>query len=150
MKKKHICSHKNCSEIATWYYMPATDKPVEPYYCDSHVYRGCSCNYNHVNEDYPNNPIGVENIDFKWIKTNEVWVSIDESGRQYPCIEFDNSETGYYTNEYEQYLEQKCIERGYDILINNPDEQKFYEQFGHIVWTGDLIKKIEKELKLKL
>ena len=146
--KKQICSHKDCNQLATWFYMPSTDEPINPYYCENHVYRGCSCTDNYVNEDYPNNPIGIENKDWKWVEKNVSWCHLDSKGREWPCCEYDNSETGYYSDEYQQYLEDKCKELNYNILEKHPEEKKYFIEYGEIIWSDDLIEKIEKELKL--
>lgn len=46
------------------------------HYCDLHINRGCSCNF-----DY---------------ETNEE--SLDELGQLYPCIEYDFSVNGFYSD----------------------------------------------------
>ena len=87
-KNKQYC---DCGKPAKWLYMPYTDNDGNPFYCEDCVSRGCSCNHNHTVEDFASAPTkedGVENVDWKWIELDKVWVSLDK-GRQWPCCEFD-------------------------------------------------------------
>lgn len=70
---KHKC-HR-CEKVATWYYMPSSDRWTEEerYSCDTHVSRGCSCNIDPCT--------GKEDVDIK--------------GRRYPCCEYMYSEDGW-------------------------------------------------------
>lgn len=98
-----------CNKIATWWYAPGysgKDKD-RPYYCDDCVPRGCSCEWTYADKkDKDSLPKGIEGKDWKWIekeatekmdeiKKGEVWVSVDEKGRQYPCVEYWHSEEGW-------------------------------------------------------
>lgn len=97
----------DCNKVAIYFYMPGyTGKKEEQnYYCEDCVPRGCSCEWNYIEEeDYK--PEGVEGVDWKWlervadeqyeeIKKGEIWVYIDKQGREYPCCEFMWSEDGW-------------------------------------------------------
>lgn len=88
---KELC---NCGKIAVWVYLPYTDNEFNHYYCDNCVNRGCGCNYNHISEF--GEPIGVEDIDWKWVKDiKDIWVELDEFGNEYPCCEYDYDEDGF-------------------------------------------------------
>jgi len=65
MNEKHRCCR--CNQIARWLYLPDTRNEY-PYFCDTHVPRGCSCN-----------------------ASDEV----DDSGRLLPCCEYQYSENGW-------------------------------------------------------
>lgn len=88
-----------CEKNATWEYMGGTG--VAPA-CDDCVHRGCECNYRFVDVNAytppltnPDMPEGEENVDWKWIEKDKVWVSLDEKGREYPCCEYDYDENGF-------------------------------------------------------
>ena len=105
-----------CNKIATWWYAPGysgKDKD-HPYYCDDCVPRDCSCEWTYVSKDaYGPIPLdqdclpeGIEGKDWKWIekegteeveeiKKGEVWVTVDEKGRQYPCVEYCHNKDGW-------------------------------------------------------
>lgn len=102
---------KICCEIckvkkATYFYMPGKNDG-QNFYCANCVPRGCSCEWNYVSKDaYGPEPLdadllpqGIEGKDWKWIerpgdedhdeiKKGEIWVDIDEEGREYSCCEF--------------------------------------------------------------
>jgi hypothetical protein len=105
-----------CGKIAVWVYMPAA-AGENPYYCDDCVHRGCSCDWNYASKDaYSPTPLeedylptGIEGVDWKWIvrekdedfkeiKKGEIWTSIDEKGREYPCCEYFYEEKGFDKN----------------------------------------------------
>lgn len=154
VKAKELCS---CGAVAQWVYMPGYSGGGNPYRCDDCVGRGCSCNTHSTKETYRDLPdddevegkdwewIDVDDkyVDFKVTKPKTYWRRIDEKGRPYPCCEYSYEENGFYTQEYETHLEEECKRIGYDIL-SDPDEARWFEQYGHIVWTDDLIEKIEK------
>lgn len=86
----------DCGKVATWCYMPGYRDGGNSYSCDDCVSRGCDCNHNYVSVnsyhpplDSPNLPEGEEGVDWKWIKTDNVWCYLDEQGREYPCCEYD-------------------------------------------------------------
>ena len=59
-----------CDRLAVWDYMPGSE---EIYFCEEHIHRGCSCQYDY--ETYE--PL------------------VDEQGRLLPCVEYDYSEFGF-------------------------------------------------------
>jgi len=85
MNNKELC---DCGKVATWDYMPGYSGGANSYSCDDCVPRGCSCNHRYLElpdkEDYP----------FKWID-DKTWVSVDEQGREYPCVEYSYDEEGW-------------------------------------------------------
>ena len=167
MNIKELCS---CGATAQWVYMSGYSSGCSPYSCDDCISspedQGCSCNWNNVNDNREfsegkdtsdNLPEGIEGKDWRWIidetnfdkpitKESGYWISLDEKGRPYPCCEYEYSEIGFYTEEYQNYLEGECKRIGYNIL-SDPEEQKWFEEFKHIVWTDKLIEKIEKIIK---
>ena len=42
-----------------------------------------------------NLPIGVEDVDWKWIEKDVIWTPLDEKKREFPCGEFMWDEEGY-------------------------------------------------------
>ena len=82
MKQKCNC----CGRVATWQYDPGIEM-----YCDAHVPRSCSCNFQikagiieHYNEhDWPDNP----HEDYEELR--------DAVGRLLPCIEYSYNEDGW-------------------------------------------------------
>lgn len=76
---------KNCDQPAVWFYMPG-----DSCYCDDCVPRGCSCNdYSTLDEIGPTEEDGEEGKDWIWTNSDKTtWTTIDEKGRQYPCVEF--------------------------------------------------------------
>lgn len=97
-----------CNQIAVYWYMPGYvgKKEEQNYFCEDCVPRGCDCNSNYIEEDYENNPTGIENVDWKWVvrpaddynhevKHGEMWVHIDEKGREFPCCEFMYDKDGF-------------------------------------------------------
>jgi len=97
--QKKLC---DCGKIAQWCYMPGYSSGDSPYHCDDCVHRGCSCNHRYVDVnsyhpplDNPDIPEWEEGKDWKWVEVDKVWCYIDESGREYPCCEYDYSEDGY-------------------------------------------------------
>lgn len=73
-KMKYKCY--KCNKFAVWMYMPGHGNDND-YWCDECVSRGCSCNLN-----------------------DDGTMPLDESGKEYPCCEYDYSEEGY-EDEYE-------------------------------------------------
>jgi len=64
-----------------WLYMPASSPdPVDYYYCDNCVPRGCSCNME-LKEGIDYDSIEAENFD-------NYFEPLDEKGRKYPCCEY--------------------------------------------------------------
>lgn len=141
MIKKEKCIV--CGDIAVYCYMPASDR----YYCNKCVPRGCGCQLRHFTEFEPN---GVENVDWRradkskhyeensLINLHDFWEHIDENGESLPCCEYDYEESGYYTDDYIDYLKQSVIK--YKIDISEIDLEK-------LSWDYDLIQEIEKKLK---
>lgn len=110
-----------CGALAVYFYMPSYEgkKEEENYFCENCVPRGCSCEWNYVKEFGPP-PSGRL---WKWVtispggryeavKEGEVWVEIDEKGREYPCCEFDYDPEGYiiYTKEEIEEINRKIEE----------------------------------------
>lgn len=62
----------NCLEKAIWNYAPGKGNPND-YYCDDHVPRGCSCNFDE------------NDVEDK-----------DEQGRSFPCCEYSYDEEGTF------------------------------------------------------
>jgi len=93
---KELC---DCGKTAVWCYMPGFSSGDNPHSCDDCVHRGCSCNHNYLAEEYENNPIGIENVDWKWIEKDVSWTPIDEKGREYPCVEYMYDEDGWEIDE---------------------------------------------------
>lgn len=73
-KSKHACVV--CGQLAVWEYMPG-DGGGGDFFCEGHVSRGCSCNYDPET--------GIEER--------------DEQGRQLPCCEYAHSGEGFDRNE---------------------------------------------------
>ena len=114
--EKELCE---CGKIATWVYDPGYSSGDSPYFCDDHVHRGCSCNweYSDPNAYYPplseeeiEKPTGTEGIDWKWvvkevdghfeeIRKGTCWTPLDENLREYPCCEYSYDEDGFDKKE---------------------------------------------------
>ena len=106
--EKHNC---DCGKTAVYLYMPSNSKDKNPYFCEDCVPRGCSCNWEHMeNEDAIQPP--TDGTKWKWIvienkegwenvKEGEMWTALDEEGREFPCCEFMYDEKGFeiYTKE---------------------------------------------------
>lgn len=154
MNKFELCT---CGVKAQWCYMPGYSGGGSPYRCDDCVGRGCSCNTHSTKESYRDLPDEnkIEGVDWEWLKVGddnvdflienekEYWRYIDEKGRPYPCCEYSYEENGFYTEEYEKYLEEECKRIGYD-LTKDEDGERFIKEYGHILWTDKLIEKVEK------
>lgn len=135
---KHLC---DCGKIAQYNYMPATDKPVNKYYCYDCIVsdEGCSCNWRFGEE-----PEGVEGVDWKWVKTNgneDTWQYLDINGNPYVCCEYDFEEEGYEI-EVKLYIsdEQK------KSIVNYPEKYGYtycdiYLKNGNIINKEFLIDK---------
>lgn len=162
MRKFHKCSHDNCQNNATWIYMPGYSGGGSPYSCDEHVHRGCSCNTYSINEKYRDLPHEneIEGKDWKWLKKGDdsfgfdvkedktYWHYIDERCRPYPCCEYESSERGFVTEEYEKWLEEKVKEIGYDLLKDEVVlKQNSFKEHGEYFWSDELIEKVEKIIK---
>jgi len=163
MTKKELC---HCGKEAVWVYSPNGDN----YYCDDCISSkedvGCSCNWENINENrlYSEGkdmsdhlPKGEENINWRWVEQPEshglkvtkedgYWITLDDKQRPYPCCEYNYSENGFYTEEYEKFLEDECIRIGYD-LTNDPYAKILIKEYNYILWTDKLINKIEKIIK---
>ena len=106
----------DCGNIATYLYMPGRSDE-QNFFCEDCVPRGCSCEWTYASRHaYGPTPLeedlmpeGVEGKDWKWIeraadeeyeeiKKGEVWVYIDEQGREYPCCEFMWDANGFNKN----------------------------------------------------
>ena len=86
--------------------MPGFSNGDSPFFCNDCVHRGCSCNYHQLDTSIYENgverlgndtmelPDGIINVDWKWVD-DDTWVHIDESGREYPCCEYDYDEDGF-------------------------------------------------------
>jgi len=96
---KELCK---CGQVAVWLYMPGYMDGSSPFHCDGCVNRGCSCNHRYVDVKSlePDNPV----VPFVWIEEGKVWASVDEKGRQFPCVEYDYSEEGYDIEETDVLL----------------------------------------------
>ncbi len=141
MIKKEKCIV--CGDIAVYCYMPTNGR----YYCNKCVPRGCGCQLRHFTEFEPN---GVENVDWRradkskhyeensLTNLHDFWEHIDENGESFPCCEYDYEESGYYTDDYIDYLKQSVIK--YKIDISEIDLEK-------LNWDYDLIQEVEKKLK---
>ena len=72
MEKFNCCK---CNNMAVWFYMPSDTSRTEAecYYCNEHILRGCSCNYNYQTEQE----------------------DTDEEGRLYPCCEYCFNDEGF-------------------------------------------------------
>jgi len=168
MIKKEKC---DCGKDAVWCYMPGFSNGDSPYFCDDCIStkegNGCSCNWHNINDNRnysdgkdqtDNLPEGIEGVDWRWVisddfdepitKESGFWVNLDEKQRPYPCCEYGYQENGFYTKEYEDFLESECKRVGYNIL-SDPKEHKWFEEFGYIVWTNELIEKIENIIENK-
>ena len=139
MIKKEKCIV--CGDIAVYCYIPASDR----YYCNKCVPRGCGCQLRHFTEFEPD---GVENVDWRradkskhyeensLTNLHDFWEHIDENGESLPCCEYDYEESGYYTDDYIDYLKQSVIK----YKFNEIDLEK-------LSWDYDLIQEVEKKLK---
>ena len=67
---------------------------------------------------------------------HDFWEHIDENGESLPCCEYDYEESGYYTDDYIDYLKQSVIK----YRFNEIDLEK-------LSWDYDLIQEVEKKLK---
>lgn len=89
----------NCGEKATWIHMPSSTG-FNPYFCDTCVPRGCSCNNDYV-EEIPDilNWYLEKNIKFRIVDrkingeespylSHKIIIPVDDYGREYPCCEF--------------------------------------------------------------
>lgn len=100
-QEKEIC---DCGANADWVYMPSSTGNKNPFYCDSCVPRGCSCNERPVWLDsYGDSGELAHMIEHK-IKfriadnmlngeeapylSHKRIVELDEQGRERPCVEF--------------------------------------------------------------
>ncbi len=104
MNQREIC---NCGEKAVWIYIPASTG--NPYYCDSCVSRGCSCNNtyfenvdtifinkggSYILEDAIERKQKFRILDRKIngeessYLSHKYVVDLDEQGRELPCCEF--------------------------------------------------------------
>jgi hypothetical protein len=95
----------DCGQKATWLYMPGF-REGSPFFCDSCVHRGCSCNHRcidinayHPPLDNPDIPEGVEGVDWKWVELDKVWCTIDDQGREWPCCEYEYDNEGFEIEE---------------------------------------------------
>ena len=88
---KDLC---DCGKVAVWCYLPGYCNGDNPNHCDDCVPRGCTCNYHSIQEEYDDQPEGVEGVDYKWI-SETIWTEIDDQGREYPCVEYDYDEDGW-------------------------------------------------------
>jgi hypothetical protein len=88
---KDLC---DCGKVAVWCYLPGYSNGDNPNHCDDCVPRGCTCNYHSIQEEYDDQPEGVEGVDYKWI-SETIWTEIDDQGREYPCVEYDYDEDGW-------------------------------------------------------
>lgn len=66
----------------------------DAYYCENCVPRGCGCQIEYVNEEFPNSPDN-NLINWKWIEKDVCWCYIDEEGRQFPCAEYSYDKQGF-------------------------------------------------------
>lgn len=105
---QHICSKTDCNNIAVWCYMPASED--NPYYCEEHISRGCSCNTEHNGNDWYEEPKGIEGKDYKWIEKDIEWTPLDEQGREYPCCEYEYDENGFRKDFGEYDMSKQIIE----------------------------------------
>ena len=159
MNKFELC---RCGAKSQWVYMPGYGSGCSPYSCDDCVNRGCSCNTHSTKETYRDLPdeTEIEGVDWEWLKVGddsvgflienekEYWRSIDEKGRPYPCCEYEYSEIGFYTEEYQNYLEEECKRIGYDIMTNEVlRAQHCFIERGEYFWFDDLIEDVEKIIK---
>jgi hypothetical protein len=104
----------DCGKMAQWIYMPGFSGGASPYFCDDCVSNvddiGCSCCWNTSleQEGLPQDlPEGVEGKDWRWVvneaneymgeitKEDGYWISLDERGRPYPCVEYEYDEYGF-------------------------------------------------------
>ena len=138
MKIKETC---DCGAMAQYIYMPGYGDNDNPYSCYNCVSKGCDCNYRPISWLTPED--GIEGVDWHFVEDSKThYCSIDENGNEYPCSEYSWEENGFYTKEYEDFLESECKKLNYDVLKNNPQEAYFEE----IIWTDELIDIIEKML----
>lgn len=92
----------DCRNLAVWVYMPGLSGGERPFFCDECVPRGCDCNHiyckidaYHPPLDEPHLPVGVENIDWKWIEKDVSWTALDDEQRELPCSEYDYDPQGF-------------------------------------------------------
>jgi len=164
MRKYEKCGHDGCENDAKWCYDPGYSSGCSPYFCDDHVHRGCSCNTYSIKEEYRDLPkkTEIEGVDWEWLKVDDqnsdyeikvektYWRYIDEKGRPYPCCEYTSEEKGFVTEEYEQWLEEKCKEIGYDLLTDEIVlNQNWFKEHGEYFWSDELIEKVEKIIEEK-
>jgi hypothetical protein len=110
-KHKHKCE---CGKLAVYFYMPVTEHGDNHYYCEDCVpvneEIGCSCNWHYCKDG--EQPIGVENVDWKWVvkeadehiseitKDEKIFINLNEDKKPYPCSEFDYSSDGYFVDTW--------------------------------------------------
>lgn len=157
MRKFEKCGNDDCQNDAHWIYMPGYSDGGSSFRCDEHVSRGCSCNTYCVNEEYRPIPEAdeIEGVHWEWIKAGDerlgiiikdektYWRYIDELGRPYPCCEYSYEDRGFYTEEYEKFLESECERIGYDLTADE-DIQDSLKEWNEIVWFDSFIDKVEK------
>lgn len=104
----------DCGIDAVYWYMPSYEDKSNPYYCETCVHRGCSCNYHHSNPNDYSPPLeegeipnGIEGVDWKWIIKEETedcraitiedgyFVYLNKNGQEYPCCEYMYSVEGF-------------------------------------------------------
>lgn len=101
--RKFNCS---CGTTAVWVYMPSSNPPRYPYFCENCVSRGCSCGH----EFTPDSDVGQKNgfgelppkdNNWKWIEESISWCLTDELGRELPCCEFSYQSDGFVVEKDE-------------------------------------------------
>jgi len=93
MSNKILC---DCGKTATWVYLPYSSvKTDSPYYCDECVPRGCTCNYENILELAYEEATGEEGKDWHWVEKDKTWERLDDSGKPYPCCEYDYEKEGF-------------------------------------------------------
>lgn len=92
----------DCGKGAKWLYMPGFSNGSNPFVCHDCIGRGCdhcsSANKRTIFGDYAELPTGIEGYNWKWVKKNNTWTTLDK-GREWPCseYEYDSQENNFKT-----------------------------------------------------
>lgn len=101
----------DCGKDAAWIYMPG-GKDGNNFFCDDCVPRGCTCNYRYTKSELAETP-PKDKTKWKWIvfkdvpdyvdtPEGEIWVYLDEKGRESPCCEFEYDSEGFDELEFKE------------------------------------------------
>ena len=139
-----------CGNQSVYWYAPGYvgKSEEQSYFCEDCVPRGCSCNWEHMDEDWAEKP-PTDGSKWKWVilegkdgyvetKEGEMWTHLDEKGREYPCCEFWYEEKGCETPETIT-LYCSVTDNELDFIVKS-NYRKFPEQLIlYVLNEGDAI-----------